>query len=122
LFGPICDAADVVRVSVRDGAERYKEDFLERPDGDLDIEGNSMDDETDEDCSTTEDGIEYDSDSTNEGEDENEDGDEDEDEDNDEDGDGDGNGDRVVDEVAWSWADMALRRSYAMASWSYKNG
>jgi len=124
LFGPICDAADVVRVSVRDGAERYKEDFFERPVRDLDIDGNSITGETDSDRSTTEDGIEYDSDSTNEDEDKNENGDkdedEDEDEDNDEDGDGDGNGDRVVGEVAWSRADMALRRSYATASWSYR--
>ncbi|KAI4954627.1 hypothetical protein J4E86_005937 [Alternaria arbusti] len=91
---------------------------------DLDIDGNSITGETDSDRSTTEDGIEYDSDSTNEDEDKNENGDkdedEDEDEDNDEDGDGDGNGDRVVGEVAWSRADMALRRSYATASWSYR--
>ena len=92
VFGAICDAADVVRVSVRDGAERYKEDFFERPDGDLDIDGNSMDDGTDSDRSTTEDGIEYDSESTHEDEDEDED--QDEDEENDEDGDGDGDGDR----------------------------
>ena len=55
-FAPhLCELADVVRVRIL--LDEYEEDFLERPDGDSDIEGRSscsdMDDEgTDEDEGT----------------------------------------------------------------------